>query len=131
MAPIPEAYLDLLTDKITFAHLATVSEQCIPQVTPVWFEYDGTYILVNSARGRRKDRNIRANPNVALSIQDPDNPYRYVGIQGKVVEITEEGAVEHIHKLSRKYTGQDYRWMQPGEIRVIYRIEPVRVWGMG
>ncbi len=130
MVPIPEAYLDLLTEKITFAHLATVSEQCIPQVTPVWFEYDGQYILVNSARGRRKDRNIRANPNVALSIQDPDNPYRYVGIQGKVVEITEEGAVEHIHKLSRKYMGRDYPWLQ-GETRVIYKIEPVRVWGMG
>ncbi len=131
MAIIPEQYLDLLTEKLTFAHLATVSEAGMPQVTPVWFEYDGHHIRINSSRGRRKDRNMRANPRVALSIQDPDNPYRYLGIQGQVVAITEEGAVEHIHRLARKYIGRDYPWLQEGEVRVIYAIEPRRAWGQG
>ncbi len=131
MAVIPEGYQDLLTEKITFAHLATADQEGVPQVTPVWFEYDGQHIRINSSRGRKKDRNMRANPRVALSIQDPDNPYRYLGIQGRVVAITEEGAVEHIHRLARKYIGRDYPWLQEGEIRVIYTIEPLRAWGQG
>lgn len=129
MATIPESHRDILS-KRSFAHIATVSEQGVPQVTPVWVEYDGDHVLINSAKGRKKDRNLRAQPVIALSIQDPDNPYRYVGLQGKIVEITEAGGYDHINKLSHKYGGQDYP-KNPGEVRVIYKIEPTRVWTMG
>lgn len=127
---IPDSHKDIF-EKKSFAHFAT-SDGEIPQVTPVWVEYDGEYILINSGVGRKKDRSVRQNPRVALSVQDPDNAYRYVGIQGKVVEITTEGGAEHIHKLSRKYNGHDY----PANAlavatRVIYKIKPTRVWTMG
>src|SRR5262245_24385613 len=85
---IPEKYLDVFQKK-AFAHLATLMPDGTPQVTPVWVDYDGTHILVNSARGRQKDKNMQRNRAVALSIQDPDNPYRYLEVRGKVVDITE------------------------------------------
>ncbi|MEZ4861586.1 MAG: PPOX class F420-dependent oxidoreductase [Caldilineaceae bacterium] len=129
MAKIPASHRDIL-DKKSFAHVATVNDEGVPQVTPVWVEYDGEHVLINSARGRKKDRNLRAHPQVALSIQDPDNSYRYVGLQGKVVEVTEEGGYDHINKLSHKYTGNDYP-KNPGEVRVIYKIAPTQVWTMG
>ncbi len=101
-----------------------------PQVTPVWFDFDGKYIRVNSARGRVKDKNMRRDPRVALSILDPDNPYRYLSIRGRVIKITETGAVEHINALARKYRGMDiYRSPRPDEVRVLYVIEPRRVAG--
>jgi PPOX class probable F420-dependent enzyme len=119
-------YKDLLSDeKKAFAHLATLMEDGTPQVTPVWFNTDGTHILVNSAVGRVKDRNMRARPDVALSILDPDNPYRYIQIRGRVVEITEEGADEHIDALCFKYQGKPkYPYKAPGEVRVKYKILP-------
>jgi len=129
VTPIPATHRDIF-DKRAFAHVATVNADGRPQVTPVWVEYDGEYILINSAKGRKKDRNLRARPDVALSIQDPDNGYRYVGVQGKIVEITEAGGYDHINKLSHKYGGQDYP-KNPGEVRVIYKIEPTNVWTMG
>lgn len=129
MARIPDSHADILRKK-SFAHVATVDADGMPQVTPVWVDYDGEYILINSAKGRKKDRNMRARGDVALSIQDPDNPYRYLGVQGKIEEITEEGAAAHIHKLSRKYGGRDYP-LPPDEVRVIYKIRPTRVWTMG
>ena len=84
-------YRDIL-DKKGFAHLATVGTDGRPQVTPVWVDFDGAHVRVNTARGRVKDRNLTSNPRVALSVQDPDNPYRYVQIRGRVVEMTEQGA---------------------------------------
>jgi PPOX class probable F420-dependent enzyme len=125
---IPDSHRDIF-EKKSFAHFATIDDDA-PQVTPVWVEYDGEHILINSAKGRKKDRNVRDNPEVAVSVQDPDNAYRYVGVQGKVVEITEEGAVDHIHKLSHKYNGRDYPWLG-NDTRVIYKIAPTRVWTMG
>ncbi len=128
---IPENYKDLF-DKKAFANLATVMPDGTPQVTPVWVDYDGTHVLVNSARGRRKDKNMESNPAVALSILDPDNPYRYLEVRGRVAEITEEGADEHIDKMAKKYLGADsYPWKSPKETRVIYKIEPVKVSHMG
>ena len=123
---IPDSFKDLLQKK-AFAHLATVMPDGRPQVTPVWFDVDGGLIRVNSARGRVKDRNMRRNAKVALSILDPDNPYRYLGILGDVVEVTEQGADAHIDALAHKYIGQDYPFRQPGEARVIYKIRPERV----
>ncbi len=131
MAAIPEKFLDLF-QKISFAHLATLMPDGSPQVTPVWFEYDGKYVLVNSAKGRTKDRNMRRDARVSLDVQDPDNPYRHVSIRGRVAEITEQGADAHIDRLARKYLNLErYPNRQPGEVRVIYKIEPERAHTMG
>jgi PPOX class probable F420-dependent enzyme len=132
MAAIPGQYLDLFTDKKAFAHLATLMPDGSPQVTPVWFDYAGDAIRVNSAKGRVKDRNMTEGARVALSILDPDNPYRYLQVRGTVRRVTEDGAVAHIDALAKKYIGQDkYPWSRPGEVRVTYEIEPLRVSGMG
>jgi PPOX class probable F420-dependent enzyme len=128
---IPEQYLDLFKSR-AFANLATLMPDGSPQVTPVWMEFDGTHILVNSARGRQKDRNMKRNPSVSLAISDPRNPYRYLEVRGRVVEITEAGASEHIDKLAKKYLGVDeYPNRAPGEVRVMYKVEPLRVSFMG
>jgi PPOX class probable F420-dependent enzyme len=131
VAAIPENYLDL-TQKKAFAQFATLMPDGSPHVSPVWFEYDGKEILVNSAKGRVKDRNVRRDPRVGIDIVDPDNPYRHLSIRGRVVDITEKGADEHIDKLSKKYTGKDkYPNRKPGEVRVIYRIELEHSYSMG
>ena len=120
----PEKYLDLLKDECkAYVFLATVMEDGTPQVTPVWFSADDEHILINTAEGRIKDRNMRACPNVALVVQDPNDTYRYMQIRGKVVERTYEGADAHINALSHKYRGKD--WDIPaGQIRVLYKISP-------
>lgn len=126
-----EKYRDLF-DKRAFAHLATLMPDGSPQVTPVWVDFDGAYVVVNTARGRQKDRNLRRDGRVAIEIQDPDNPYRYVEIRGRVAEVTEEGADESIDRLAFKYTGSPtYQFRRPGERRVIYKIRPEKVSGMG
>lgn len=124
MTAIPSTHLDLLTDeKRAFVYLATLMADGSPQVTPVWFNTDGEYILVNSAKGRVKDRNMRARSAVALCIADPANPYRYLQIHGKVIEFTTEGADAHIDVLAFKYQGvPKYPYRQPDEIRVTYKI---------
>jgi PPOX class probable F420-dependent enzyme len=128
---IPQQYLDLFQKK-AFAHLATLMADGWPQVTPVWCDFDGTHVRINSAKGRVKDLNIRRDPRVTLEVQDPDNPYRYLQVRGRVVEITEEGADAHIDSLAKKYLGVDkYPYRQPGETRVIYKIEPQRASAMG
>ncbi|OGC01174.1 MAG: PPOX class F420-dependent enzyme [candidate division NC10 bacterium RIFCSPLOWO2_12_FULL_66_18] len=130
-ATIPQEFRDLLTKK-AFAHLATIMPDGSPQVTPVWIDFDGGHVRVNSAKGRIKDKNMRRNGRVALAIQDPDNPYRYLAVRGRVEEITEAGADAHIDSLAKKYLGQDrYPHRQPAEVRVIYRIRPERVSTMG
>lgn len=128
---IPDDYKDLF-EKKAFANLATVNADGTPQVTPVWIDYDGDYVLVNSARGRRKDKNMERNRAVALSIQDPDNPYRYLEVRGNVTEITEQNADQHIDKMAKKYIGKDkYPWSKPDEVRVIYKIKPEHTSQMG
>ena len=128
---IPEKYVDLFT-KPAFANLATVMSDGSPQVTPVWVDFDGSHVLFNSAVGRVKDKNIRRDPRVSLAVQDPENPYRYLEIRGRVVEITQKGADEHINKLSQKYLGKPvYPFRQPGEVRVLYKIKPEHVSMMG
>jgi PPOX class probable F420-dependent enzyme len=121
---IPEKYRDLF-QKRAFASLGTLMPDGSPQVTPVWCDFDGEYVIFNSAKGRRKDRNVRRDPRVALAIMDPDNPYRYLEIRGHVVEITEQGADTHIDKMAKKYLDVDkYPYRQPGEVRVMYKIRP-------
>jgi len=123
-------YADLLQEKKAFAHLATTMPDGAPQVTPVWVDYRDGRVLVNTAKGRVKTRNMQLGSPVALSIADPDNPYRYVQVRGVVSKVHEEGADEHINVLAKKYLGQDtYPFRQPGEERVIYEIEPQRVQG--
>jgi PPOX class probable F420-dependent enzyme len=128
---IPEKYADLF-QKRAFANLATLMPDGRPQVTPVWVDYDGEYVIFNSAKGRQKDRNVRRDPRVALTISDPENPYRYLEIRGRVEEITEQGAAHHIDKMAKKYLGVDkYPYAQAGEVRVMYKVKPEHTTTMG
>jgi PPOX class probable F420-dependent enzyme len=131
MAVIPENSLDLLQQKKAFANLATIMADGSPQVTPVWFDYTDGVIRVNTAKGRVKSRTLRPEASVALAIMDPDNAYRYIQIRGRVRRAVEQGADAHIDSLAKKYLGKDtYPFRQPGEVRVMYEIEPVSVSGM-
>jgi len=122
-AKIPNQYMDLLTDKVAFANLATVMPNGSPQVTPVWFEYKAGSIRINTAVGRVKARNLDNNPKVAMAIVDPGNPYRYLQIRGHVARSTKDGADAHIDSLAKRYLGQDqYPFRAPGEVRVIYEV---------
>jgi PPOX class probable F420-dependent enzyme len=123
---IPQSHLDLFTKK-AFAHLATLMPDGKPQVNPVWVDYDGKYVLINTAEGRLKDKNMQRDGRVALSITDPDNPYRYLEVRGRVAQRTYEGADAHIDAMAKKYLGQDkYPFRKPGEVRVIYKVTPER-----
>jgi PPOX class probable F420-dependent enzyme len=129
---IPPGFMDLVDKKVSFASLATLMPDGTPQVTPVWFDMSGDRIRVNTARGRIKDKNMQKNAAVALSISDPENPYRHVSLRGRVVNVTEQGADDHIDSLAKKYLGKDkYPFRQPNEKRVIYEIEPISVSSMG
>lgn len=133
MAIIPEDFQDLLSRPIVVT-LVTLMPDNQPQATPVWFSYDGSHILVNTAQGRQKDRNMRERPQVTVLSVDPDNPYRYLEVRGRVDEITEEGALEHINTLSHRYVGrEDFYASMPEqrgkETRVIFKIRPERVIG--
>jgi PPOX class probable F420-dependent enzyme len=124
---IPSSHADLFQKK-AFAHLVTLMPGGSPQVTPVWVDYDGKNVLINTAQGRQKDKNLQRDGRVALSILDPDNPYRYLEVRGKVTGRTLSGADDHIDAMAKKYLGQDkYPFRQPNEVRVIYKIEPEKV----
>ncbi len=128
---IPEKYRDLFQKK-AFASLATLMPDGRPQVTPVWCDFDGRHVIVNTARGRVKDRTMSRDPRVSLAIIDPENPYRYLEVRGRVTEITETGADDHINRMAKKYLGVDqYPYRRPNEKRVLYKIEPERVSSMG
>src|SRR5215471_9908913 len=130
MSAALEHWRDLLDKKKAFAHIATLNPDGTPQSTPVWIDYVHGKVLVNSAKGRVKVRNLKEGAPVAISITDPDNPYRYVQIQGHVTRVTEQGADKHIDKMAKKYLGQDkYPWAKPGEVRVLFEIEPEKVGG--
>jgi PPOX class probable F420-dependent enzyme len=132
MTDIPAGFQDLLTEKKSFAHLATIMPDGSPQVTPVWFDYRNGRIRVNTAKGRVKARNMSEGSRVALSILDPDNAYRYLQVRGKIVQVTEAGGKEHIDTLAKKYLGKDvYPWHNASDVRVIYEVEPLSVQTMG
>jgi PPOX class probable F420-dependent enzyme len=126
---IPESHQALLEERTpAFAYLATEMKDGSPQVTPVWFNTEGDLIIVNSVVGRVKDRNMRARPRVALCIADPANPYRYLQVRGAVVEITMDGAEDHIDTLQFKYRGnRNFPRHDPAHPRVIYKIRPQKV----
>jgi hypothetical protein len=128
---IPEEFIDLLQRPIV-AVLVTLMPDNQPQATPVWFSYDGELIWVNTARNRQKDRNMTERPQVTVLLIDPDDAYRYLEIRGHVTEQTEEGGLDHINQLSAAYENKpdffgDNIARKNREIRVIYKIKPVRV----
>ena len=132
MKNIPKDFHDLLLGETkAFAFVATTMEDGSPQVTTVWFNTDGEHILINSAKGRTKDRNMRARPEVAIAIMDPRMPYRYIQIRGRIVEITEKNAREHINLLAKKYMDRNVFDTPAGEIRVIYKIQIEKTNAMG
>ena len=127
---IPNSHADLFK-KQAFAHLATLMPNGQPQVTPVWVDYDGHYVLINTAQGRQKDKNLQRDGRVALSIIDPENPYRYLEVRGRVADRSLNGADAHIDAMAKKYLGKDkYPFRQPNEVRVIYKIEPQHITSM-
>ena len=131
MATFPDQYLDLFQKK-AFGAFTTLMPDGSPQTTPVWVDYRNGQIWVNSAVGRQKDKNVRRDPRVALAVMDPDNPYRYVEVRGRVKDITQSGADQHIDEMAKKYLGQDkYPFRQPGEQRVLYKIEIEKTHVMG
>jgi PPOX class probable F420-dependent enzyme len=123
---IPDKFLDLF-EKKSFGHLATLMPDGSPQVSPIWVGFDGTYVIINSEKGRQKDRNMRRDARVAVEVQDPDNPYRYLLVRGKIVEITEEGAEQGIDDFSMRYNGSLYKYKNPNSPRVIYKVLPEHV----
>jgi len=120
----PEEYQDLVGDESkAMLYLATIMPDGSPQVTPVWFSIDGEHILINTNEGRVKDKNMKARPKVAMTIQDPNKIYRYLGIRGEVVSYTTEGANEHINMLSLRY--DDEPWVErASQRRIIFKIKP-------
>lgn len=127
MQNIPKEYLDLLKDETkAYLFLATIMEDGSPQVTPVWFNVDDEHILINTNEGRTKDKNMKARPTVALVIQDPQTPYRYIQIRGKISEHMTEGADEHINQLSMKYDNKPWKY-RDGQKRIIFKIKPIHV----
>ncbi|MGB5812728.1 MAG: PPOX class F420-dependent oxidoreductase [Polyangiales bacterium] len=127
MKQIPDTHADII-DKPAFAHLSTLMSDGSPHTAPVWIDAEQGQIKINSAEGRLKDRNVRRDARVALSMTDPENPYRSLAIRGRVVKITTEGADAHIDLLAKKYMGVDsYPYRTPTEVRVIYYIEPEKI----
>ena len=130
-SPIPASHADLF-DKPSIAHLSTLMPDGAPQVTPVWCDLHDGHVRINSAKGRRKDRNIRRDPRVSLSICDPENNNRYLEVRGRVVDLVEDNALQHLNALAKKYLGVDvYPHHDDGGVRVIYVIEPQRFSKMG
>jgi PPOX class probable F420-dependent enzyme len=120
----PKEFHDLLNEKSkALLFLATIMPDGSPQVTPVWLDTDGDYILINTNEGRVKDRNMKARPKVAMTIQDPNDIYRYLGIRGEVVGYTTEGADEHINKLSLRYDNEPWTYRETQK-RIIFKIKP-------
>ena len=130
-ATLPDSHKDLF-DKPAFGSFTTLMPDGSPQTTPVWVDLMDGKVWVNTALGRQKDKNVRRDPRVAVTLIDPQNPYRYLEIRGKVDEITTDGAIQHIDKMAKKYIGQDkYPWARPGEHRVLIKITPEKFSTMG
>lgn len=131
MASIPESHADLL-DKVAFWHIATIGPDGAPQNTPVWAGHADGNIVFSLTKGRQKYRNLVANPAIALSATDPDNPYRYLEIRGTVARIDDDPDNAFINSMAKKYMGQDeYPFHQPGDERVVVVVEPAHTTQMG
>jgi PPOX class probable F420-dependent enzyme len=128
MATLTDEQARLFKGK-NLATVATIRRDGSPHLTPVWIDWDGENVLFNTAEGRVKPRNIRRNPVVGVQVVDKDDQYRWVSVTGPA-EISEEGAVEHIHELSHRYQGRDYD-LDPNQKRLIVRVKPERVTARG
>ncbi|HEY3081818.1 MAG TPA: PPOX class F420-dependent oxidoreductase [Chloroflexota bacterium] len=129
---IPQTHADLLSrEKKAFAHLALVTSDGTPHVTPMWFDFDGEHVIFNTARNRVKDRLMKKRPRVALTVSDPADPYRYIQLRGPVVSESEEGGYEQICDLRQKYRGDRNYPKNPGEVRVTYKVRPEKINTMG
>jgi PPOX class probable F420-dependent enzyme len=128
---IPESYEDLLKSA-ALAHVATIGPKGEPQNNPVWFDWDGENLKFSQTKARQKYRNLNRDPRVALSIVDPENPYRYLEVRGEVVEVEEDPDLKFINSMAKKYLGQDkYPYHQPGDERVVIHVRPRHTTGMG
>ncbi|MFH5798306.1 pyridoxamine 5'-phosphate oxidase family protein [Haladaptatus sp. CMAA 1911] len=127
MSSIPAEFQELF-EKPVFAYFATLTPEGLPHVTPVWVDYDADEdrVLVNTERGRRKEKNVRENPKVGMGMTDPDDRYRALSVLGEVDEITEDDAREHIDELSRRYVGDEYQ-PEIQTARVLLKIRPDEV----
>jgi PPOX class probable F420-dependent enzyme len=127
MSQIPAKYRDLLERPIVVS-LATLLSDGTPQVQPVWCGFDGTHLLVNTEKGRQKYRNLSRRRTATILAVDPDDDTRWLEVRGTVIAETEQGASEHIDELARQYLGvEKYPFHQPGDVRVLFKIEPRRV----
>ena len=132
MPTLNETQQTMLTEGKTFAVLSTLMADGSPQASLIWIDGEGERIVFNTAEGRVKTRNIRRDPRVALAVFDPEQPYKQLMVRGRVVEITKEGADAHIDRLAMKYLGKEtYPYRQPGEVRLIVKVEADRVGDMG
>jgi len=130
--------VDLPDDLVVLLHqpstcyLATVMPDGSPHLTQTWVDTDGSHIIVNSVEGFQKIRNIERDPRVAVTVSDPDNPSRYFAVRGRVVDVTRDGATEHIEKLSQRYLGRPYPWFGGrDQVRLLLTIEARRITGTG
>lgn len=131
MSTIPESHADLL-DAVTVAHVATLGPAGEPQVNPVWFERDGDLVAFSQTTGRQKYRNLQRDGRIALSIVDPQNPYRYLEVRGVVESIVDDEGNAFIDRQAQRYLGEPaYPWHQPGDHRVVVRVKPEHTSQMG
>ena len=127
---ITDSAINLFRGK-NFAFVASLMNDGSPQITPVWIDYDGQFLLINTAEGRTKQKNFARDPRIAVSVVDQNNPYNMLSIRGNVVEQTTDGADEHIDKLAKRYLGVDkYPFRSPDEKRVILKIKPEKIYHM-
>ena len=126
---LSEDTINLLKGK-NFASLATVNKDGSPQVSIVWIDYEDEVILINTAKGRVKTNNMQRDPRVSISITHSENPYYQVTIKGRVIEITEDGAVYHINSLAKKYLNEDRFPVVDNEVRVKIKIKPEKTYVM-
>ena len=124
---LPDALLNLLR-RPSPCFLSTLMPDGSPQMTQTWVDTDGAHVLINTVDGHQKVRNIARDPRVALNVADPDDPSRYFEVRGRVTEVTEDGAREHIDELSQRYIGRPYPWFGGrDQVRLLVRISPEKV----
>ncbi len=128
---IPDTHRDIL-DKKGFAHVATIGPSGEPHSSPVWYDWDGQHLLFSQTKTRQKYRNLQRDPRVAISITDPDNPYRYLEMRGTLDGVEEDEGNAFINAMAKKYMDEDvYPWHQPGDERIVLKVLPSHTTTMG
>jgi len=128
---IPEGYEDIL-ESTALAHVATIGPHGEPQCNPVWFDWDGEHVKVSQTKTRQKYQNLNRDRRIALSIVDPENPFRYLEIRGEVTRVEEDPNIDFISSMAKKYLGLDrYPYHQPGDERVVVFVRPEHTTQMG